>query len=163
MAIASLAAGCGGSPKPAARTHNTPLGYAQCMQSHGVANFPDPGRNGAIDKDQIIALGNGPQIAVASKDCQHAMPASGLGPGGLASLPPRTRFTDAMAFARCVRKHGFLNFPDPTRSGDLTPQMITAAGINLHQPAVLQAGDACVSASHGGITRAMVARAVAGQ
>ena len=39
--------------------------------------------------------------------------------------------------------------------------MIAHAGINLRQPAVLQAGDACVSVSHGQITRSDVAQAVA--
>jgi hypothetical protein len=41
--------------------------------------------------------------------------------------------------------------------------MVASAGINLHQPAVLQAGDACVSVTHGVITKAAVARFVAGQ
>jgi hypothetical protein len=57
--------------------------------------------------------------------------------------------------------HGFPSFPDPNSQGQLTPEMVTQAGINLHQPAVLQAGDACVSASHGQITKSDIARAVA--
>ena len=60
-----------------------------------------------------------------------------------------------------MRKHGFPSFPDPTSQGRLTLAMITHAGINLQQPAVLQAGDACVSVSHGQITKADVAQAVA--
>jgi hypothetical protein len=68
----------------------------------------------------------------------------------------------ALAFARCIRAHGFPNFPDPSATGQLTHEMIAAAGINLHQPAVLQAGDACAGVSHGFITKATVARFVAG-
>ncbi|MGO9899831.1 MAG: hypothetical protein ACLP0J_09085 [Solirubrobacteraceae bacterium] len=60
-----------------------------------------------------------------------------------------------------MRKHGFPNFPDPTSQGQLTLTMIRQAGINLQQPAVRQAGDACVSASHGQITKLNVAQAVA--
>jgi len=41
--------------------------------------------------------------------------------------------------------------------------MVANAGINLHQPAVLEAGDACVSVTHGLLTKANVARFVAGQ
>jgi hypothetical protein len=41
--------------------------------------------------------------------------------------------------------------------------MLAQAGINLHQPAVVQAADACTSATHGVITRAMVRRFIAGQ
>ena len=68
-----------------------------------------------------------------------------------------------LAFARCLRSHGFPSFPDPTSSGELTHEMLASAGIDLHQPAVLQAADACVSVTHGVITRADVARFVAGR
>jgi hypothetical protein len=68
-----------------------------------------------------------------------------------------------LAFAGCIRSHGFPSFPDPTSNGTVTHQMLDAAGINLHQPAVLQAGYACTSVTHGLITRSDVARFVAGQ
>ena len=68
-----------------------------------------------------------------------------------------------LAFVRCLRSHGFPSFPDPTSSGALTHEMVANAGINLHQPAVLDAGDACVSVTHGYITKVNVARFVAGQ
>ena len=67
-----------------------------------------------------------------------------------------------LAFARCMRRRGFANFPDPTGQGQLSPQMVTAAGIDLHQPAVLKAGLACTSVTHGVLTRAAVERAVTG-
>jgi hypothetical protein len=68
-----------------------------------------------------------------------------------------------LAFARCLRSHGFANFPDPTSSGDLTHQMLATAGINLQQPALVQVADACVGVTHGVITKTAVARFVAGQ
>jgi hypothetical protein len=37
------------------------------------------------------------------------------------------------------------------------------SGINLHQPAVRQAADACVGVTHGVVTRAVVARFIAGE
>jgi hypothetical protein len=61
-----------------------------------------------------------------------------------------------------MRNRGFPNFPDPTVQGQLTPEMVTAAGISLHQPAVLDAGLACTSVTHGLLTRADVERAVNG-
>jgi hypothetical protein len=67
-----------------------------------------------------------------------------------------------VAFARCLRSHGFVNFPDPTSGGDLTHQMLATAQINLQQPALVQAADACVGVTHGVITKAVVARFVAG-
>ena len=68
-----------------------------------------------------------------------------------------------LAFARCIRGHRFPSFPDQTNSGDMTHQMLANAGIDLQQPAVLHAGDACVSVTHGLITKAAVAHFVAGK
>lgn len=68
-----------------------------------------------------------------------------------------------VAFAHCIRTHGFPSFPDPTSSGRLTHEMLANAWINLLQPAVLPAADACVSVTHGVITKAIVARFVGGQ
>jgi hypothetical protein len=41
--------------------------------------------------------------------------------------------------------------------------MLASAGINVHEPAVVRAADACVSVTHGVITKADVARFAAGQ
>jgi hypothetical protein len=93
--------------------------------------------------------------------CHHLLP--GGGPQGQNAAPSRARIDAFLAFARCIRSHGFPTFPDPSSSGKLNHQMVANAGINLHQPAVLRAGDACVSVTHGVITKADVARFVAGQ
>ncbi len=91
------------------------------------------------------------------------MPNSGLGPPHAAE-PTRTRLADALSFARCMRSRWFPSFPDPTSQGQLTLQMVTAAGIDPHQPNVLSAGLACVPASHGLLTRgsSAIERAVHG-
>jgi hypothetical protein len=86
-----------------------------------------------------------------------------FGGGQETAAQTRARTAAALAFARCIRHHGFPSFPDPTASGQLTHEMVAAAGINLNQPAVLQAGDACASVTHGFITKAIVARFVAGR
>jgi hypothetical protein len=162
-AISLLTAGCGsGSSPPAAATTQTEvLAYAQCMHSHGVPNFPDPDSSGAIPKDKIIALGDSPQLRAAERACLHVMPASGLGPE-TAAIPTRTRLADALSFARCMRAHGFPSFPDPTSQGQLTPPMVTATGIDLHQPKALRVALACVPASHGLLTAGAIERAVHG-
>jgi hypothetical protein len=162
-AISLLIAGCGGgSSTNAALTAQTGvLAYSQCMHSHGAPNFPDPDRSGAIPKDKIIALRDGPQFRAAESACLHVEPASGLGPQTTA-LPTRARLADGLAFARCMRDHGFPSFPDPTARGELTPQMVTAAGIDLRQQALLRVGLACAPATHGLITRAAVEQAVNG-
>jgi hypothetical protein len=161
--ISLLMAGCGGgsSTNAAATGQTGVLAYAHCMHSHGVPNFPDPDSSGAIPKDKIIALGDSPQFQAAESACLHVMPATGLGPEKTA-LPTRTRLADALSFARCVRAHGFPSFPDPTSQGQLTPEMVTATGIDLHQPEVLRVAIACLPASHGLLTRAAIERAVNG-
>ena len=122
-------------------------------------NIPDPGTPGWKN-----ALGSqAPAVLAAERTCAHLAP--GVAPHGPDQSPAHNRAQIAamLAFARCIRSHGFPNFPDPTSSGELTHQMVASAGINLHQPAVLQAGDACVRVTHGAITKPMVARFVAGQ
>lgn len=160
-AVSLLTAGCGGSSTNAPATARglvAGVAYSQCMRSHGVSNFPDP-TNGRIPKDRI-PFGN-PLFASAAKACDHVLPSSGSGTQ-TAAQQTSTGLADALAFARCIRSHGFPDFPDPTSSGDLTPEMLANAGINLHQPAVLHAGDACVGVTHGSITKTEVARFIAG-
>lgn len=160
-ALSLLIAGCGGGPGATAATtgQDRLIAYSHCMRSHGVPNFPDPTSNQGIPKDKIPV--GSPQFNAASNDCQDLMPASGLGPQTTAQ-PTRTRVAAALAFARCMRDRGFPSFPDPTNQGQLTPQMVTAAGIDLHQPGLLQTGLACAPVTHGLITRAAVERAVNG-
>jgi hypothetical protein len=98
---------------------------------------------------------------MAQRACQR-LATNGLGPQESAQQQ-RTKLADALAFARCVRARGFPNFPDPTDQGELTTEMVTAAGIDLHQPALLKAGLACVPVTHGLLTRAAIVRAVNGR
>jgi hypothetical protein len=162
-AVSLLAAGCGGGSSTTAPAPQNGLvalvAYSHCMRSHGVPNFPDPNSSEGIPKDKIPV--NSPQFLVASSACEHLMPVTGLGPQEMAQQT-RTRVADALAFARCVRARGFPSFPDPTNQGQLTPQMVTAAGIDLHQPELLRAGLACVPATQGLFTRATIERAVNG-
>jgi hypothetical protein len=167
-AVSLLAAGCGGGSSTTAATSAATatqigtLAFVHCMRSHGVPNFPGPNNSGEIPKAEVIALNpRSPQFAAAQTACQHLAP-DGLGPQ---PTPRQThaQFAAMLAFARCLRGHGFQNFPDPTSSGDLTHQMLATAGINLQQPALVQAADACVSVTRGAITKTAVARFVAGQ
>jgi hypothetical protein len=161
LAASLLAAGCGGGSSTTAATTQNGLvalvAYAHCMRSHGVPHFPDPTSGQGIAKGKI-PVGT-PQFRVASSACSHLMPANGLGPP---ETPQQNRVADALAFARCMRSRGFASFPDPTNQGQLTPQMVTAAGIDLHQPELLRAGLACVPVTHGLLTRAAIERAVNG-
>jgi hypothetical protein len=65
-----------------------------------------------------------------------------------------------LAFASCLRAHGLTTFPDPNPQGQITGEMITAAGIDLHAPGVLTVAKGCIGVTHGAITLAMVERAI---
>jgi hypothetical protein len=167
-AVSLLAAGCGGSSSTTAATAaaapSGALAYARCMRSHGVQNFPDPIGGGANNKRAVVSA----LEEVSPSRGQAAMTAcvhvNGGSPGADKGATKGQANPAAMlAFARCLRGHGFTSFPDPTSSGELTAGMLAQQGINLHQPAVLQAADACVSVTHGFITKTDVARFIAGQ
>jgi hypothetical protein len=163
-AVSVLTAGCGGgsSTTGATITPSPLVAYSECMRSHGVTGFPDPTSNGEIPKEKVVAaVVSNPRSPAAQRACRHLIPESGLGPPQTAT-PTRTRLADALSFARCVRAHGFPSFPDPTSQGQLTPEMVTAAGIDLHQPKVLRVGLVCVPASHGLLSPAAIERAVHG-
>ncbi len=170
-----LAAGCGsGSPPTSTTAAQSPQSigaaaykFAGCMRNHGIANFPDPvviNTPGQHTVKQAIpsSAARSPQFQVAQKDCQGILPApSNLSPAREAAQQ-HARAQDLLAFARCLRSHGVQNFPDPDRQGELTLQMVNAAGVDLHAPRVLTAADSCVAVTHGAVTPAEVAQAVNG-
>jgi hypothetical protein len=171
-ATASLAAlaGCGSS-SPARPTAQLPqkmvtaaFKYSGCMRNHGVTNFPDPqvitnpGQQ-AIRQALPISVAQSPQFKAAQKACRGIMPMPNANPAQVAQQQ-RAREQDLLAFARCLRSHGVSDFPDPTSQGQLTLEMVDAAGVDLHSPALLSAAKACIGVTHGAITGADVERAV---
>ncbi len=166
-AVWLLTAGFGGGFSTTAATTPTQtqagaLAYARCMRSHGVPNFPDPSSRGDDKRAVVSALQaiTNSQAQAAQTACMHI---NGGSPGTGQDVAESQAHTAAIqAFARCVRSHGLPNFPDPTSRGQLTPQMVASAGIDLHQPSVLKAGLACTGVTHGVLTRAAIERAVNG-
>jgi hypothetical protein len=175
-AVSLLAAGCGssdsstssdasGSSGPPTQAQiqqeNTELvRFADCMRSHGVSNFPDPTNPHAFKQAMDPTDQASPAFGSAMTACQHLLP--GGGSHSQPTPPSRAQTAALLAFARCLRADGFPHFPDPSTSGDITHEMLATAGINLQQPAVVQAADTCTSVTHGLLTRADVARFVAG-
>ena len=83
------------------------------MRGHGVSDFPDPGAGGGI---QIGGPGSklnpgSPSFQAAQRSCAKYAPFKGG--------PPRMTEAQRVAafkFARCVRAHGYPDFPDPSLS-----------------------------------------------
>jgi hypothetical protein len=135
--------------------------FTACMRSHGVSNFPDPTTAPHELKISLNpAVAQSPAFRPAMTACRHLLP--GGGPHQAAARS-QAQIAELVAFARCLRSHGFPSFPDPTSTGQLTHEMLAQAGINLNQPAVVRDADACVGVTHGLITKTDVARFVAGQ
>jgi hypothetical protein len=89
------------------------------MRSHGVPNFPDPSPGGGFDIPPQSAVGaeeGSPAFGAAQTACAK------LQPGGPA--PPRItgeQVHQMFLKARCIRQHGFPNFPDPSLGRGLIP------------------------------------------
>jgi hypothetical protein len=168
---ATIIAACGSasSTSSSAGSHGTEaqrlqpaIDFANCMRSHGVPSFPDPSADPRAFKQSLDpSIPHSPAFRSAATACQHLLPRDGR--RNQSPARSQAQIAAALAFARCLRGHGFPSFPDPTSTGDLTHEMLANAGIDIHQPAVVQAADACVGVTHGFITRADVARFVAGQ
>ena len=118
-----------------------------------------PGGNGVGIRQVVPAsVGRSPKFGAAQKACRGIMPTPGA--GGQAHSGPSKEVL--LAFAGCLRNHGVSDFPDPNAQGQLTLQMMSAAGVDLKAPSLLRAAKACVGATRGAITLAEVARAVNG-
>lgn len=134
------------------------LDFTSCMRNDGVAGLATPTLSD-LKAELAPTAPHSPAFRAALPDCAHLLPFGGTDTTAAQARAHKAAF---MAFARCIRSHGFPTFPDPSTSGQITHETVAAAGINLNQPAVLQAGDACVGVTHGFITKAIVARFVAG-
>ena len=132
------------------------VSFSRCMRSHGVPGFPDPDSPRRFKAALDPSSSHAPAFQSAQTACRHLLPASHAPRESAAQT--RARVTAALAFARCLRGHGLPRFPDPTSTGELSRETLAAAGIDIHQPALVRAADACVGVTHGAITKADVAR-----
>jgi hypothetical protein len=161
-----LISACGStSSSSSATASNSPAAaaftYASCMRRHGLAGYPDPqvttnpGGSVAIAIAGQSGPGASPAFQSAQKACSRILLAqsSTNGPTG----PSKQEF---LAFAHCLHTHGISDFPDPNPQGQITGQMIDASGVDLKASSFTTAADACVGVTHGGITRAGIARLV---
>jgi hypothetical protein len=112
------------------------------MRSHGVPSFPDPDSGGHLPKGDAAQFGvSNSQLATAQTACQHMLPDTG---GSFqqqtqncfeaGACPPALvqRILNVQRdYARCMRSHGFPNWPDPTIGSDGRPFFdVSKAGIS---------------------------------
>jgi hypothetical protein len=77
---------------------------------------------------------------LAANACHSLLPR-----GGSAGTPQdrRKKFAFALTVARCLRAHGFPNFPDPSASSQGTSQSLSSAGIDANSPQFQAAEATC--------------------
>jgi hypothetical protein len=171
LSVGLLAAGCGAGgapsgPGPSAATFTVAaFKYARCMRGDGVTGFPDPSMTD--HNGQRVAylatsssLAASPAFKHANKVCQRILtPTLDTTPNLAAKA---TRAAHLAAFAMCMRGRGVSAFPDPNAQGQLSAQMIAAAGVDLQAPAVFAAAKRCLASADGAITGQEIERAVSG-
>jgi hypothetical protein len=130
----------------------------RCLRQHGLTNFPDPSiatsgpaEGQPILSKQILHNFSNSLVLRALTDCNTVLQKAGINTPETAppSSPQQIRYM--LAFARCVRDHGFPNFPDPNTQGQFD---LTGTGINSHAltPAQLVAAKACLPVAHGAVS-----------
>jgi hypothetical protein len=151
--VSLVAAGCGGGSSGSTTATQSHLAFARCMRSNGVPNFPDRGK----PTPQQLGVSDA-QFREGVSACSHLLENGGVSQE--TEQQKRTRLADELSFATCMRRRGVARFPDPTAQGELSVQMVEARGIDVHAPAVLRVVQACLPASHGGLTAAKVREAI---
>jgi hypothetical protein len=127
------------------------VAYARCARSHGMPNLPDP---------QVDDQGNDhyPSLDLQGKwswpqsvihgcasvwDRVHAIRDQFDSQRGQGRAPSLTSRAQALAFARCIRAHGFPNFPDPNTNGstyvDTLPPGFTKPNLSPQARAAINA------------------------
>jgi hypothetical protein len=114
--------------------------YADCMRTNGMPNFPDS--DGTLPNPVLAAF------RAATKACAKLQP-PGLHLGG-PPAPTAAELRAALAFARCMRKHAFSDFPDPLTTygpgftlgrGEYFPAI--GNGTEVQSPTFRLAAEAC--------------------
>jgi hypothetical protein len=187
LSVAPVLAGCGGSSTPGvahissttsagaagaasggSSSEGSPeqatIAFAKCMRSNGVPNFPDPNPGGGGFRLPAGANPEAPAFKAAQAKCHKLLPGGGPpGPGTTTNPSPQTlaRF---LKVARCMRRNGVYDFPDPRTSVPSNPFgsgrrggvisdiegviLIFPSTIEQQRPAFTRAAAACVFPLH---------------
>jgi hypothetical protein len=143
-----VAAGCGGdSSDPGVAdsggsTSDNPVAFSACMRSHGVPDFPDP-KTASGGEILSIPDSDSPRFEAALKSCRKFLPDS----GGSSPGQQAQEQAELLKFARCMRRHGVPDFPDPTVSGGRAS--FPPDGIDRGSPLFAAAKKACAQSLAG--------------
>jgi hypothetical protein len=113
--------GGGSSPEGPASVQQAVLAFAKCMRANGVPNFPDPNPGGEGFRLPAGANPSSPLFKAAQAKCHKLLPGGGPpGPGTTTNPSPQT-LAKFLRIARCMRRNGVYDFPDPRTSVPSNP------------------------------------------
>ncbi len=162
IAMVALISGCGssapaetgGGGNNTAASAQKGVKFAECMRSHGVSNFPDPGASGKLTID---AVANGSSLDTSTPAFTQAISAcKALEPAGFTGSKRSSQQQQAaLKFAQCIRADGVNDFPDPIPNGPLVdtnriPSSARPGGMSALHAAMQKCSDAAAAA---GVTR----------
>jgi hypothetical protein len=145
-APASPSVGGGGTASTTeSAAYRANIAFAQCMRTHGVPSFPDPGPStnfqvsgGPVHGAPTTTLGR------AYSTCSHLLPSGSTSTTGHVTAQ---QLSEGVTLAQCLRTHGEPFFPDPTVvNGSLS---FDFTGVNT--PQFQAAVKACRSAIPAGV------------
>jgi hypothetical protein len=150
--VATAACGSSGHKPSASSSTHSFLAFSECMRSHGVPNFPDPGPEGGLNIGGTGINPFSPSFKAAQATCNKLLP--GGGPGSQQASEQQKE--QLVAISECMRSHGVPGFPDPTTKPPTSPQgysimegvasnlfLLVPNTINPNSPAFEQAAKAC--------------------
>jgi hypothetical protein len=134
-----------GPGQPSAGGSNAALEFSQCMRAHGVSDYPDPGPGGEVTFSNSDVNPSSPAFQAAQRTCQNYSSA------GSPTGQVLTRDLDQLLrYAKCMRSHGIISFPDPVLRSGLPPGF-DFTNMDLTSPSFLAADHVCHSLlPHGG-------------
>jgi hypothetical protein len=158
LGCAAALVACGSSSQAQTTSQaSTVVKFSDCMRSHGVPSFPDPGTGSGggnsfgIDGYTFnLPAGlntRSPAYVSANQACFKLFAGGGGGPHQGSAFLARARAHE-LAHARCMRAHGVPNFPDPviTSNGGGITVGSGSGGINPRSPAFQHAERICQKA-----------------
>jgi hypothetical protein len=124
-ALSAGASRTSGAGAPSSRQTTTQLIHtaAECLRQHGVPNFPDPvlDSHGEIQvDDQVIKSVPAAVAQAAEHTCASQINSARAAADAIQTAATAQEIQQATQFARCMRQHGWPNFPDPDRFGKFT-------------------------------------------
>jgi hypothetical protein len=98
------------------------IAYAKCMRSNGVPNFPGPKSEGGFLFNATARIDpSSPAFKAAQAKCHKLLPDGGPPGPGASTHPSAETLARMLSIARCMRRHGVYDFPDPRTSVPANP------------------------------------------